>query len=82
MGLLYHEVLEVPVDVQIIETEHHGSTSCLLECFEDPLHIFFYAELRTLALRYPVQSHEVEEQVVEHQLHEVTVAHGKSFTSK
>jgi hypothetical protein len=61
VGLLYHEVLEVPVDVQIIETEHHGSTSCLLECFEDPLHILFYAELRTLALRYPVQSHEVKE---------------------
>jgi hypothetical protein len=81
VGLLYLEALEVPVDVQIIETEH-SSTSCLLECFEDSLHILFYAELRALVLRYPVQSHEIEEQVVEYQLHEVMVAHGKSFTSR
>jgi len=61
VGLLYFEVFEAPVDVQIIETEHHGPTPCLLECFEDSLHISFYAEPRALVLRYPVQSHEVEE---------------------
>jgi hypothetical protein len=42
-GLLYPEILEVPVDVQIIETEHQILTSCLFECFKDSLHIFFYA---------------------------------------